>query len=369
MVKACVTALAFVLLFAGPSRAGDYAIFSPQVASGLSSAGASQAGAAVIAGAEAALARVPGPLPVVHTEGTLPGQGIRDASLVARRDLPAMLDFALAWRITGERKYLDAADRFLRAWAGTYIVSLNPIDETNFDAMILAYDLTETDLPAGTRAAMDGFLRNLATGYLDDMDGAPRHFYTNWQSHRIKIAALASFQLGDARLIERTFEDYQKHVATNVLAEGTVFDFHERDAIHYVLYNVDPMMMAGLAAQAHGLDWFGWKNASGTGVSSVIDWLTPYVEGTKTHQEFVHSRIAFDAQRLAAGQTEYAGPWRPERAVNTLALASLLDDRYAPSLEALLATTDRRPPSWVVLYRAARTPEDDVDRPDGAAAH
>ena len=353
-MKAGVTALAIVLLFAGQSRAEGYAIFSPQVVSALTATRSSEAGVATIAAAESALARTPGPLPVVHTEGTLPGQGIRDASILARRDLPTMLDFALAWRITGERKYLDAADRFLRAWAETYVVSLNPIDETNFDSMILAYDLTEPDLPEGTRAAMDGFLRNLATGYLDDMDGAPTHFYTNWQSHRIKIAALASFQLGDPRLIERTFEDYQKHVATNVLAEGTVFDFYERDAIHYVLYNVDPMMMAGLAAQAHGLDWFDWKNASGTGVSSVIDWLTPYVEGTKTHQEFVHSRIAFDAQRLAAGQTEYAGPWRPERAVNTLALASLLDDRYSARFDGLVATTEGRPRSWMTVYRAAR---------------
>ena len=353
-MKVGVAALAFSLLFAGPSRAEDYAIFSQRTASALTSTRTSPAAVATIAGADAALVRSPGPLPVVHTEGTLPGQGIRDISIVARRDLPAMLDFAFAWKITGERRYLDAADRFLRAWAETYIVSLNPIDETNFDAMILAYDLTESDLPAEARAAMDGFLKSLATGYLDDMDGAPRHFYTNWQSHRIKIAALASFQLGDPRLIERVFEDYQKHVAGNVLADGTVFDFHERDAIHYVLYNVDPMMMAGLAAQAHGLDWFAWTNASGTGVSSVIDWLTPYVEGAKTHQEFVRSRIAFDAQRLAAGQTEYAGPWRPERAVNTLALASLLDDRHAPLLEELLGATDRRPPSWMTLYRAAR---------------
>ena len=354
-MKTVLTGLAFVLLSAAQSEARDYAIFSPQDVSALSSARTSPAGEAAIAGAEAALTRPPGPLPVVHTEGTLPGQGIRDISLVARRDLPAMLDLALAYRLTGEVKYLEAAERFLLAWAETYIVSLNPIDETNFDAMILAYDLTEAELPAGTRAAMDGFLRNLATGYLDDMDGAPTHFYTNWQSHRIKIAALASFQLGDPRLIQRTFEDYQKHVASNVLASGTVFDFHERDAIHYVLYNVDPMMVAGLGAQAHDLDWFGWKNASGTGVSSVIDWLLPYVAGDKTHQEFVNSRIAFDAQRLAAGQTEYAGPWRPERAVNTLALASLLDERYAETFEALVATTDRSPPSWLVLYRTVRT--------------
>lgn len=353
-MKIGLTALTFALLLAVPARAHDFAIFSPEAASALASTRTSDAARATIANADAALTRPPGPLPVVHTEGTLPGQGIRDESLVARRDLPAMLDFALAYRITGERKYLDAADRFIRAWTGIYLVSLNPIDETNFDAMILAYDLTEADLPAETRAAMDGFLRDLATGYLDDMDGAPKHFYTNWQSHRIKIAALAAFQLGDARLIERTFEDYQKQVAMNVLADGTVFDFYERDAIHYVLYNVDPMMMAGLAAQAHGLNWFDWKNASGTGVSSVIDWLIPYVEGQKTHQEFVHSRIAFDAQRLAAGQTEYAGSWRPERAVGTLALASLLDDRFSAPLQDLLATTERRPSNWLTLYRTVR---------------
>lgn len=367
-MKIGLAALALSLLAATPTWTQDYSIFSPQVVAALSSSRDTDAGRASIANAEAALTRTPGPLPVVHTEGTLPGQGIRDESLVARRDLPAMLDFALAWRLTGERKYLDAADRFLTAWTRTYRVSLNPIDETNFDAMILAYDLTEADLPVETRTAMDGFLRELATGYLDAMDGAPRHFYTNWQSHRIKIAAMASFQLGDPRLIERAFEDYQKHVASNVLADGTVFDFHERDAIHYVLYNVDPMMMAGLAAQAHGLAWFDWKNASGTGVSSVIDWLIPYVEGERTHQEFVHSRIEFDAQRLAAGQTEYAGPWRPERAVGTLSLARLLDDRYGPALDALLATTERRPPSWVILYRAAR-PAMPSPTPPAATAH
>jgi hypothetical protein len=353
-MKASLAALLMSLFFSAPAPAADYAIFGPREVAALPAERSTPAAEATIASADTALSRTPGPLRVVHTEGTLPGQGVRDESLVARRDLPAMLDFALAYRLTGDRKYLDAANRFLRAWADTYVVSLNPIDETNFDAMILAYDLTEPDLPAETRQAMDGFLRNLASGYLDAMDGAPKHFYTNWQSHRIKIAALASFQLGDPRLIERTFEDYQKHVATNVLADGTVFDFYERDAIHYVLYNVDPMMMAGLAAQAHGLDWFDWKNASGTGVSSVIDWLEPYVQGVRSHQEFVHSRIEFDAQRLAAGQVEYAGPWRPERAVNTLALASLLDDRYSPRLQALLATTDRRPPSWVTLYRNAR---------------
>ena len=353
-VKACVTALTVSLLGVAQARAADYAIFDPQTVEALASARTSGAGAATIASADAVLMRTPGPLRVVHTEGTLPGQGIRDESLVARRDLPAMLDLALAYRLTGQRKYLEAADRFLLAWAETYVVSLNPIDETNFDAMILAYDLTEPDLPAETRTAMDSVLRSLATGYLDAMDGAPKHFYTNWQSHRIKIAALASFQLGDPRLIERTFEDYQKQIATNVLADGTVFDFYERDAIHYVLYNVDPMMMAGLAAKAHGQDWFDWKNASGTGISSVIDWLEPYVEGTRTHQEFVHSRIEFDAQRLAAGQAEYAGPWRPERAINTLALASLLDTRYAPLFERILAKAERRPPAWMNLYRATR---------------
>ncbi len=73
-----------------------------------------------------------GAIPRLHTEGTLPGKGIREISLVAKRDQPIVLDLAMAWRLTGDRAFLDQAGRYLDAWARTYQMSFNPIDETGF---------------------------------------------------------------------------------------------------------------------------------------------------------------------------------------------------------------------------------------------
>jgi hypothetical protein len=77
-----------------------YALLGPGYAVGKADRTAAKA---IIARARAALSRPPGAVPQLHTEGTLPGKGIREASLVAKRDQPIMLDLAIAWRLTGDR--------------------------------------------------------------------------------------------------------------------------------------------------------------------------------------------------------------------------------------------------------------------------
>lgn len=49
----------------------------------------------------------------LHTEGTLPHEGIYDESVEAQKDLGLMRDAALAWRATGDERYLRLVDRFL----------------------------------------------------------------------------------------------------------------------------------------------------------------------------------------------------------------------------------------------------------------
>jgi hypothetical protein len=243
-------------VLASPVLAADYAILGPDCAKSAAQAPVARE---VIAKAKAALDRPPGAIPKLHTEGTLPGKGIREISLKAKEDQPIVLSLALAWRLTGDRAYLDQAGRYLEAWAEIYEPSFNPIDETGFDTLLMAYDLTEADLPAETRAKVDKLWRGMAAGYLDAMDAKPKNFETNWQSHRVKLAAMAAFQTGDAKLIARARAAFRAQITANLRADGTVFDFHERDAIHYVTYDLDPLMMAALSARAHGEDWFAWK--------------------------------------------------------------------------------------------------------------
>ncbi len=323
-----------------------YAVFAP----GKPGSGRAMTLAPAIVRARAALDRPPAPIPELHTEGTLPGRGIRDISIAAKRDHPIALDFALAWAATGERPFLDAAARYLIAWADIYRMSFNPIDETGFDALVLATDLTAVALPPATRAKLDAFWRRMAAGYLDAMDGRPKNAHTNWQSHRIKLATLTAYRTGDPALIARAGAAFRRQVAVNLRPDGSTFDFEERDALHYVTYNLDPLLVAALAARAHGADWFGYAAPSGASLSRSVAWLAVYARGERTHQEFARSRIAFDRERAAAGQEQFAPhPWQPANALNTFAQAAVFDPRYAPLSAALSRTAARAPADWITL--------------------
>ena len=309
------------------------------------------AAATVLERAAIGLTRPPGAIPVLHTEGTLPGRGIREISGRALEDFPVALSLALAYRLTGEARYAERAETYLTAWATTYRWSFNPIDETGFDTLIMTTDLVDDALSPGGRARIDDFWRDLAVGYLDAMDGAPINGETNWQSHRIKLATLAAYRIGEPTLIARARAAYRRHVSSNILADGSVHDFHERDAIHYVTYNLDPLMTAALAAEVHGEDWFGWRNAAGASPRDATTWLLAYAEGRLTHEEFVNSRIKFDADRARVGQPGYAGMWDRVGAVNTLGIASLMDPRFCRPSVTLAEATDRPVAVWIEWIR------------------
>lgn len=348
---------------------GSFALFGPAAPGDWTAHAATAEAAAVLERARGGLTRLPGAIPVIHTEGTLPGRGIREISSRAREDFAITLSLALAWRLTGERLYAERAELYLLAWAGTYRWSFNPIDETGFDTLIMATDLVDDALTPDGKARIDGFWRRLSAGYLDAMDGVPINAATNWQSHRIKLATLSAYRVGDPALIERARAAYRRHVSTNILADGSVHDFHERDAIHYVTYNLDPLMTAALAAERHGEDWFGWRNASGAGARDAVAWLVPYAEGRLTHQEFVNSSIKFDADRARVGQPGYTGMWDRAGAVNTLGLAGLLDPQFCGQGPALEQATGRAAALWIGWMRRASPGGAVCGAPGVRAAH
>lgn len=304
----------------------------------------------IVRRAEQALERPPGAVSELHTEGTLPGQGIRDASIVAKQDQLVAFDLAMAWRLTGDRAFLAAASLYLKSWADTYRQSLNPIDETGFDTMMFATDLVGPGLPVPLRAKLLAFWRRMAVGYLDAMDAGARNATTNWQSHRVKLATVAAFASGDEAMVARARKAFRRQVAVNILPDGSVRDFHTRDALHYVTYDLDPLLIAALAAKAHGEDWFSWASPTGSSLPSALRWLEPYAAGKREHMEFVRSMVRFDRERAAAGDAQYAPHvWKRGTAVRTFAAAALLDDEYAPILSELVSSTGREPSAWMRL--------------------
>jgi hypothetical protein len=292
----------------------------------------------------------------LHTEGTLPGQGIHDESLEAEKDLSLMRDAALAWRATGDEKYLRLVDRFLLAWVTTYQPSFNPIDETNFESLILAYDMTASALPVKTRNPANAFITKMVTGYIADIDKQPRPltgtYRNNWQSHRIKLVAMGAFTIDDRKLVNAAQRLYTEHIGDNIAPDGSTVDFAERDALHYVTYDLQPLVTAALAARRHNRNWLTDRAQSGATLAGALNWLTPFALGTNTHEEFVGSKVPFDATRREAGLPGFKGAWDPKNAAELFHLAARLDGRYTPVALRLAPS----PPAWlaVCLPLAAR---------------
>ncbi|MBB5400521.1 alginate lyase family protein [Paraburkholderia youngii] len=311
---------------------------------------------ALVANVQAHLNEQPHALAKLHTEGTLPHEGIYDQSVEAQKDLDLLRDAALAWRATSDDRFLKLVDRLLYAWVTTYQPSFNPIDETGFEGLILAYDMTASALPVKTRNAAMAFLAKFANGYIAQIDAQPRPltgtFRNNWQSHRIKLISMAAFTLDNRKMINAAQRLFVEHIGDNIAPDGSTIDFGERDALHYVTYDLQPLVTAALAARRHNRNWLQEKGANGATLLAALNWLVPFAMGTQTHEEFVHSNVAFDAKRREAGLPGYSGRWDPKNAAELFHLAARLDGRFTPVALQLAPT----PPAWlaVCLPLAAR---------------
>ena len=295
----------------------------------------------------------PQPMAIMHTEGTLPHQGIRDQSIEARKQLPIMRDAAYAWRAGADDAYLKLSIRYFNAWVATYQPNLNPIDETNFDALFDTYAIVAPKLTPADRAKALALFAKWGRDIVASVDAhnvvsqspQAKTWDNNWQSHRIKIVTMMAVATGDDALFDDARRLFQAQVAANIKPDGEVIDFAERDALHYVIYDLEPFTQAALAARARGEDWYHYTSPTGSSIAKGFAWLYPYAHGDKPHEEFKHSKVAFDAQRAAAGQTEYSGMFEPSRAGNVFWLASVFDPAYAP----LAKTLKSDPPLFIAM--------------------
>ena len=352
------------------ANAQNFALISDSAARAIQSRANSPAGQATLASANNLLARSPNPVTVIQTAGRLPHDPVYDKSVQAAGDLPAMSDLALAYRLTGDRKYLDAATRYLKAWASTYQTANNPIDDQDLYYFFVANDLVNSDLPPDVRALTKNFSEQFAQSYLIEVEKAPQPgtpeadphnpIYkgpnkpdptriNNFQSHRLKLGALAAFAAGDTDLINRAHAAFERQITINIRPDGSVIDFEDRDALHYVVYDLEPLLLASVAAHSHGQDWYYYKSPTGAFLDNAVNWLIPYAEGEKSHQEFVNSHVPFDQTRAKAGVKGFSGPWDPKGAVTVYAYASVVNSRYRKILADIEAHTGAKPPNFMLL--------------------
>lgn len=290
------------------------------------------------------LSKKPNAMDVVHIEHSLPGQQNVTKAFDAYNQFKMMRNSALLWSKSHDEKYFLFSEKYLMAWIEKYKPSLNPIDETPFDALIDTYTIIKPKLNQKEKELVNSYFEKWATDYINYImlkEGSIKGLTPdNWQSHRIKIITMLASATDNKKLFSKVTNIFQEQILKNIKPSGEVYDFAERDALSYAVFDLLPLAQAALVAKNNGYDWFLYTSPSGSSLKKGIDWLLPYMYGVKSHNEFNNTKSEFDKVRRSIGMKDFKGAFNPVRAASLFWVASALDQVYLPIAKKLKVTPE-----------------------------
>lgn len=304
--------------------------------------------------ANASLSAAPAPVETVVSEGHLATDPAKIITIKALADIDKMYALALLYRVSNNKDYLNGAAAFLTAWARTNLPNGNPINDTKFENAIAAYDLIKTALPENDNKVIRQWLVKMADNEIGNKRfySGKKSVFNNWNSHRLKVIGLIGYALDVPAY--KTFVDtaIQRQIANNLYADGSGYDFEERDALHYHVYTLEPLIeLAIVIKRATGKDYYNYVSAGNSSIKKSVDFLKPFATGEKTHGEFVHSNVAFDKARANNKEAGFTigAPFQPEHAANVLSEAAWFEPACMNIVRQLKKTTARYPNWQAVL--------------------
>lgn len=306
--------------------------------------------------ADKALGEAPNPIEKIRSEGLLMGNPLKTATLKAVEDVPKIYVLALVYRLSNQSVYLNKAVEFLLAWAKLNQASGNPIDETKLHEAIVAYDLIRNNIKPGDRSVIDNWLASIADAEVNSPYAKPERSTSknNWNSHRIKIITLIACTIHQEKYYETIDKELKDQIQKNLYPDGTGFDFKERDALHYHIYDLEPLLTTAITLKrATGRDYFNYQSPTGSSIKKSVDFLVPFVTGEKTHVEFVNSKVRFDRERAKNNEQGYQlKNFVPSTGIGVLSQASYFDPQYIKDIQKSTQNNDYL--NWEMVINAVR---------------
>ncbi|MGI9036558.1 MAG: alginate lyase family protein [Pyrinomonadaceae bacterium] len=282
--------------------------------------------------ADESLQDAPDPIETITTEGRLKGNPQKTATAESLRDMRKIYALAIVYRVKTDDKYLKKADEFLTVWAKTNHPTGDPIDETNLDNAFESYDLIKDKLSAADKTLIENWFRQIAQAEINSpkMTNGHTTAMNNWNSHRLKIVGEIAWVLNDDKLKKYTIDNLKKQLEANLNADGTTFDFLQRDALHYHAYDLEPLVKLAIVIKRNaGTDFYNYETDKGASIAKSVNFLAPFVTGEKAHAEFVNSKVSFDAARAKNGEQGYISGtlFKPTEGIETISLAAWFNPR------------------------------------------
>lgn len=273
----------------------------------------------------------PNPVQKIQMEGKLDSDPAKKQTIKSLEDLKKIYLFSYGYKITKNQRYLSKANEFILAWASTYKASGNSIDETHLEQLFEGYSWVRDGMSTTDIAIVDAWLKTIAekemkVKYKDDRD------INNWNSHRINIIGQIGYITEDQRYLDYALDAYKKQIQYNLYADGSSMDFKTRDSVGYHAFNLWALLNFARTASSHGVDLYNYQSPSGASLKKSVHFLYPYINGTKTHTEFVNSKVAWD---VTTGSKKKAAIWNPSGGLYIMELAYYFDDTALPLIQKL----------------------------------
>lgn len=303
---------------------------------------AASAFARLRATADSALAGEPDPPPVIVYEGRVGHDPARLQTIRQLQDLRRLRALAWAWALTGRDDYHRGARRYLTAWLRSIEPTGNPINDSRLTDLVQAFQLLRPALDSRERGEGERFLRLLGER---EMASDTANNVGNWHARRMTLVALAGALLRDPAFTDYARREAREYVASSFRADGTSHDLERRDALHYHVSGITPMLEIALLLRDSGEDLYRYRPPGGGSVQGSLEYVLPFARGERVHPEWVNTRVALDRRRWESGDPFYrpGKPWDPRESVEMLVLASLFDPALGPLAARLRGDTE---PEW-----------------------
>jgi len=311
--------------------------------------------------ANSAMNEAPNPIERITSEGKLAGDPDKIKSLKAVEDGDKIYAMALVYKLYGNKTFLNKIAEYLLAWAKVNHSTGDPIDETKLESLITGYDMIRNDVSAEVRKATDSWLEEIADGEVNSRYAAPGKgtANNNWNSHRIKVITIITYTIHSEKYYKLAQQLLERQIGINLYADGSGYDFQERDALHYHIYTLEPMITAAsVIYRAIGKDLFNYESDKGSSIKKSVDFLVPFVTGEKTHGEFLNSKTAFDRARAKNNEKEYmpGSKFNPANGIHVLEQAMYFSNRYAPAVQQAIAVNPSHSHDWELILNKVRKP-------------
>jgi hypothetical protein len=316
--------------------------------------------------AKNALGTAPNPIDQIQTAGKLKGSAEKTRTEEALKDFYRLKNIEWAYVLTGQKEYEQKAQDYVLAWAKTCRPPKNPIDGTNLETLIETYDLIRPQMDLSQQQIVNKWLKSVIDTLFASDDPSKGNHKNNWQAHRLKIIGMAAFTLGDVSIEQRVLTAYQTLLNANLNPDGTTFDFLERDALHYHVYDLEPMIRTAMLYQrAQNLDLYHWKTDDGASIAQCVAFLIPYAKGEKTHAEYVTTKVKFDLQRAQNHEKGHGigEAFEPKAAEKCLELAQYFEPGLKGLVGSLADMPDSAYPSLQILMNEATRPQANGTKP------